>query len=429
MNNKTNIFIPKKIKVGYQPRTDTYTKKLAYVIYYDGKGVLRKEKSWLDWIHNYMPPDEYEAKKLSIYNDAVNRYRTEYRKLPELIERYNTGRSGDLHWFNNYTELLKLTEEQYIAKFVKPYESFDVQYTIRNTVTDISFVPSDYDNIPLEGFVLNKKAGDYKSDWNHRQAYCRVYDPRGFEFEITIDNLLYILENTSSIIGKGLEGKFIYGWYGTQLVLIPEQAPEFQDMIKFTELKNSNFKFKPSELIKGGLYIDSSNNKVVFLDYNYEYSYSGIQSNNKVVFYAHKNGAGVYSDISTCNIGSIKKYTEDNISNLSDLLINLESNKTYNPDKKYIYKYELITKFDTEEHNILSRLSSWNYSICYILNKNGYTFKDVKLMRVYNRIKNNHNYVVLNRSRKNAEHLYEFDTLDDVLKSKILYKQIQQEIS
>lgn len=36
------LFIPEKIKVGYQKRTDTYTNKLAYVIYYDEKNKLRK---------------------------------------------------------------------------------------------------------------------------------------------------------------------------------------------------------------------------------------------------------------------------------------------------------------------------------------------------------------------------------------------------
>ena len=36
-----SIYIPEKIKVGYQNRNDTYTKKLAYVIYYDEKGKLR----------------------------------------------------------------------------------------------------------------------------------------------------------------------------------------------------------------------------------------------------------------------------------------------------------------------------------------------------------------------------------------------------
>ena len=47
MNN--NIYIPKRINVGYQNRKDTYTGKIAYVIYYDEKGKLRKETSWNNW--------------------------------------------------------------------------------------------------------------------------------------------------------------------------------------------------------------------------------------------------------------------------------------------------------------------------------------------------------------------------------------------
>ena len=99
-----SIFLPKTIRVGFQHRDDTYTKKLAYVIYYDEKGKLRKEASWSSW-------------------------------------------------------------------------------------RDSNIEPEEYDNIPTEGFVLNKKVGGYKSDWNFRQAYVRVYDPRGFEFEITVPNL------------------------------------------------------------------------------------------------------------------------------------------------------------------------------------------------------------------------------------------------
>lgn len=45
----STIFLPKKIKVGYRTREDTYTGRLAYVIYYDAKGKLRKETSWQTW--------------------------------------------------------------------------------------------------------------------------------------------------------------------------------------------------------------------------------------------------------------------------------------------------------------------------------------------------------------------------------------------
>lgn len=39
------MFIPKKIKVGYQNRQDTYTGQLAYIIYYDKSNKVRKEAS------------------------------------------------------------------------------------------------------------------------------------------------------------------------------------------------------------------------------------------------------------------------------------------------------------------------------------------------------------------------------------------------
>ena len=49
----TKIFIPQKCRVGFQNREDTFTKKLAYVIYYDSLGRLRKETSWKCWCHLY----------------------------------------------------------------------------------------------------------------------------------------------------------------------------------------------------------------------------------------------------------------------------------------------------------------------------------------------------------------------------------------
>ena len=122
---------------------------MAYIIYFDEKGVLRKEKSWNSWRDN------------KIQNDI-------------------------------------------------------------------------FENVPTSGFVLNKHAGGYSSAWNHRQSYIRVYDPRGFEFEIGVDNLLYILENVNSTKGKGLDGEYVYGWDGTTLVLIPINSPDY------TEISNTN---------------------------------------------------------------------------------------------------------------------------------------------------------------------------------------------
>ena len=161
-----SIYLPNKIKVGYQNRKDTYSKKLAYIIYYDEKGKLRKETSWRGWIDEKMGDDEFE-------------------------------------------------------------------------------------NTPLTGFVLNKDAGDYDTGWDHRKTYCRVYDPRGFEIEIDVPNLLYILQNTDCSRGKGLEGEFVYGWDGTELVLIPVGSPDYKELKSYSEILNSNQKFSSKNLIKG----------------------------------------------------------------------------------------------------------------------------------------------------------------------------------
>ena len=176
-----SIYIPKKIKVGYQNRYDTYTKKLAYVIYYDEKNKLRKETSWNNW-------------------------------RDEKIE------------------------------------------------------PDDFDNEPTRGFVLNKKVGDYSGDWgNHRQAYCRIYDPRGFEFEITINNLLYILENCDCLKGKGLDGEFVYGWDRKDLILIPVDSPDYKEIKTRTDKIQNGKKFKGKDLIIGATYLTKNNEQWIKL--------------------------------------------------------------------------------------------------------------------------------------------------------------------
>jgi len=174
----TKMMIPKTLSIGYQKRADTYTGKLAYVIYTDDKGVLRKAKSWESWRDKKIDPDHY-------------------------------------------------------------------------------------DNTPRSGFVLNKKVGGYKSDWNMRQTYVRVFDPHGFEFEISVPNLLFILQETSSIQGKGLEGEFVYAWHGTDLVLLPTCSNEYQECAKFTQAQAG--KVKKDQMEEGHTYLMKDMTEVMYL--------------------------------------------------------------------------------------------------------------------------------------------------------------------
>ncbi len=73
---KNKLFIPTKIRVGYQKRDDTYTKRLAYVIYYDQLGKIRKETSWNSWRDKKIAAEEFENKPHSgfVLNKGVQRY-------------------------------------------------------------------------------------------------------------------------------------------------------------------------------------------------------------------------------------------------------------------------------------------------------------------------------------------------------------------
>lgn len=177
---KTNIFVPSKINVGFQNRQDTYTGKLAYVIYFDEKGKLRKETSWNGWRDENIPNEIYE-------------------------------------------------------------------------------------NEPTEGFVLNKKVGGNNYSWNPRQTYTRVYDPRGFEFEITIPNLLWILENCNCIKGKGLEGQFVYGWDGKELVLVPVESPDYKEIQEKNKIIHNNEFIKAKDLILGATYETLNGERYVYM--------------------------------------------------------------------------------------------------------------------------------------------------------------------
>lgn len=119
-------------------------------------------------------------------------------------------------------------------------------------------------NEPTEGFVLNKReGGGGRWSFNEREPKIRVYDPRGWEFEITIENMLDILAQCGSYPGKGLEGKFIYGFSGNRLSLINVNSEDYKNSIEFTDLSTMDVDEK--DLIVGATYLTKSQKTLVYL--------------------------------------------------------------------------------------------------------------------------------------------------------------------
>lgn len=279
----STIFIPKKIKVGFQERSDTFTKKLAYVTYFDEKGTLRKEHSWNGW-------------------------------RDETIE------------------------------------------------------PLECDNVPTSGFVLNKKVGGDRYHWNTRNTYVRIYDPRDFEFELTIPNLLFILENTNSIKGKGLEGEFVYGWSGSDIVLVPTSSPDYEDLTKLNDLRHSKTFIKGKDLILGATYLTKANRNLIYMGKFTQYSFNKYAVGDIV---AEDLGQYLYFIDSELNDVKLLKTTSGTIlaavdsncvNNYSELFQEkIENNPIYTPidHSKTIYVPYKIEDFVNKSGDFL------NYKIFY----------------------------------------------------------------
>lgn len=174
----SNLFIPDKIRVGFQNREGTYTGRLAYVIYWDKKGVLRKEKSWQGWRDQGIKPEEFE-------------------------------------------------------------------------------------NTPQDGFHLNKDIKRY--NWSHfgsNRSYIRIYDSRGIEFEITPENLIGLLTETTCS-KRGLDGEFVYAWCGTELVLLPCSAEAYGKAQEYTKLQGQ--KISARDLKPGCSYTTKKCEEVIYM--------------------------------------------------------------------------------------------------------------------------------------------------------------------
>lgn len=300
---KTQLIIPKKIKIGFNLRPDTYSGKLGYVIYHDGK-IWRKEQSWESWRQKEATESDKEK--------CVENYTKNY------YEPYHKSNPGSYPQALNYNEVPEFYKRQF--KFAEGVE------------------PIECDNVPTEGFVLNKKVGGYKSDWHVRETKSRVFDPRGFEFEIDIPNLLYILQETNSIKGKGLEGEFVYAWDGKELVLLPTCSPDYQSCLEFTKIQNN--KVSAKNLIPGASYLTKREETYVYLGkfswFPFEYPRSGNwenrydlkksreeklhmffdEKNNLQILPSLKNISNVISDTPVDNYAElIEKFNTENYSN------------------------------------------------------------------------------------------------------------------
>lgn len=119
-------------------------------------------------------------------------------------------------------------------------------------------------NAPESGFLIRNDVGKYSSGWRHKSGHCRLYDPRGFYFDITLENLVYILENTDSIRDAELRGSYVYGWNGDNFVLVPVYSEDYKDAKKENHYHEQH-SISEDELTVGVTYLTCQAEKVVYM--------------------------------------------------------------------------------------------------------------------------------------------------------------------
>ena len=79
---------------------------------------------------------------------------------------------------------------------------------------------------------------------------------------------MFILQETNSIKGKGLEGEFVYSWDGKDIVLLPVGSNDYKACTNFTDLQSK--KVSAKDLKIGATYQTKREEKLVYLG-KYDY--------------------------------------------------------------------------------------------------------------------------------------------------------------
>lgn len=138
--------------------------------------------------------------------------------------------------------------------------------------------PLHLKNEPTSGFIISKGVQRY-GYYGSGRSVVRVYDPRGFEFEISLDNLVFVLMH-SNVSMQDIQEKCIYAWQGKNLVLLPVNSQEYQESIKYTD--KQAVKFSVKDLVLGHTYsLKKSEDLYVYIGMQDYYGYDSCQISKK----------------------------------------------------------------------------------------------------------------------------------------------------
>jgi hypothetical protein len=119
------------------------------------------------------------------------------------------------------------------------------------------------DNVPIEGFKIGEDIR--RVYWGGGNVVWRIYDPRGFELEISSANLAKVIEHVGLAKGGAIAGRCIWGRLGGQNLLIPEGTEVWDKMVKDQVKIASNAKLKPMKEVPVGATVSTKTGDKIYL--------------------------------------------------------------------------------------------------------------------------------------------------------------------
>lgn len=123
------------------------------------------------------------------------------------------------------TDRYKNAESPRTLGFAVPYDDTKASQSRQETVdrwAGKDHTPRILDNVPLSGFKIVDTVARYSTS----NKLFRVEDPRGFELEIPVDNLLHLIEN-STIVNGLVVGEYVWA-QRNGVYLISANSPEYK---------------------------------------------------------------------------------------------------------------------------------------------------------------------------------------------------------
>ena len=172
----------------------------------------------------------------------------------------------------------------------------------------------DYENTPRNNYVLNKGVERCGHHFGSGRSVARVYDPREFEFEISINNLMGILMH-SDVSKRDIVEECVFAYSGKDLVLLPVNSEEYKQSVEYTNKQSK--KVSARDLVKGHTYKQKKHDdELVYIGYYPWYDTEGypIKSTElkgkKHIFYDTKS-----KDYVKPTVGTLAECVSDEIHN------------------------------------------------------------------------------------------------------------------